>query len=405
VARIASFIVAFSCSAGLAFASVWIDVDRAEFPVSFRHFVGQYAGSVNGKNVSLVATDDRDLGAAQRLWEATVTPLGSGDLRNARYGTLRNASKLYREAAWLSLQFPLAPEAARDIQTSIWQLFDPFAFKPSSGYWLEQAERNYKNVDLANFSIVTSAGPPTSTYRIEEFVAIKNTGGNSTGFCSYCGHGGGGGAFIGGGGGGTTTGSNGTPSVNSNPNTPGSSGTPPGSGPSVGDSPSGMPPSNPGPPGNNPPSGNNPASNPPSSTTPPSNPFGGPSNPNGGSPNPGPFTSGPTFPPTGPPGGPFDTNPPGINPPGSNPPWSDPFGPNPPGFNPPPFGPTGGPGNPPYIDPSVFDQPSGGNPPITDTPIASTPEPESLILFGTALLFIAMVVRRSQKRGKQVSKR
>ena len=136
----------------------------------FGYYVSPYYGTINGDPVTLYCVDFANEVFGGETWEANLTPLNGGDLSNTRYGGVSNALVLYEEAAWLTKQYASSPGALGDIQATIWQLFDPAAPTPSSGYWLQQAELNYQSIDPAYFEVVTNVGPVYATGQVQEFL-------------------------------------------------------------------------------------------------------------------------------------------------------------------------------------------------------------------------------------------
>jgi hypothetical protein len=140
---------------------------------AFGYYVGPYYGTINGDPVTLYCVDFANEVNWGETWDANLTPLDGGDLSDTRYGGavgLPNALTLYEEAAWLTTQYASNPSDYGDIQTTIWQLFDPAAPSPSSNYWAQLAAQNYPSVDTGDFEIVTNVGPVTATGQVQEFL-------------------------------------------------------------------------------------------------------------------------------------------------------------------------------------------------------------------------------------------
>ena len=140
---------------------------------AFGYYVGPYYGTINGAPVTLYCVDFANEVNWGETWEANLTPLAGGDLSDTRYGGavgLPNALTLYEEAAWLTTQYASNPSDYADIQTTIWQLFDPDAPSPSSNYWAQLAAQNYQSVDTSDYEIVTNVGPVTATGQVQEFL-------------------------------------------------------------------------------------------------------------------------------------------------------------------------------------------------------------------------------------------
>jgi hypothetical protein len=137
----------------------------------FGYFVSPYYGTINLNPVTLFCVDFANEVSIGETWEANLTELDSGNLSNTRYGGLANALTLYEEAAWLTMQFAISStDQYGDIQATIWQLFDPNAPTPSTGYWAQQAALNYTSVATDSFEIVTNVGPVLATGQQQEFL-------------------------------------------------------------------------------------------------------------------------------------------------------------------------------------------------------------------------------------------
>jgi hypothetical protein len=140
---------------------------------AFGYYVGPYQGTINGDPVTLYCVDFANEVYFGESWQANLTVIdGSTDLSNTRYGgavDLPNALTLYQEAAWLTTQYAANMNDVADIQATIWQLFDPAAPTPSSDYWLDLAEANYKSVDFSDFELVTNVDV-AATGQVQEFL-------------------------------------------------------------------------------------------------------------------------------------------------------------------------------------------------------------------------------------------
>ncbi len=167
------------CAAALCLATnlfaapvqmVFDNVNGAEM---FGVYVGPYSGTMDGAPVTLFCVDDSNEVQFGEQWDANLTPITSGsDLSDTRWGGEPDASALYQEAAWLSLQYTSQPVAEYgDIQATIWQLFSSTAPTPSSSYWLEQAQSNYASVNYGDFVVITNTGPVERTGQVQEFIA------------------------------------------------------------------------------------------------------------------------------------------------------------------------------------------------------------------------------------------
>ncbi len=124
--------------------------------------VGPYTGTLNGIAVALYCDDLADSIDHGDTFTVNITPLSSADLSNTRFGTLPNASSLYDQIAWLTLQFASHPQTQWvDIHEAIWGYFDSnaevIAGSTGTAYWQAQALANDHSINLANFEIVTQA--------------------------------------------------------------------------------------------------------------------------------------------------------------------------------------------------------------------------------------------------------
>ena len=138
----------------------------------FGEYVGPYFGTMNGTPVDLFCVDFANEVNFGQQWDANLTPMTSGaGLSDTRYGAAPGALELYRQAAWLSLQYAQQPASQYgDIQATIWRLFNASAPTPSSSWWMEQAAANYASADYSNFRIVTNSGPVRQVGQVQEFL-------------------------------------------------------------------------------------------------------------------------------------------------------------------------------------------------------------------------------------------
>ena len=138
----------------------------------FDEYVGPYSGTMNGTPVDLFCVDIANAVDFGQQWDANLTPIASGaDLSDTRYGTAPGALELYRQAAWLALQYAQQPTSQYgDIQATIWRLFDTSAPTPSSSSWMEQAVANYASADFGDFRIVTNVAPVQQSGQVQEFL-------------------------------------------------------------------------------------------------------------------------------------------------------------------------------------------------------------------------------------------
>ncbi len=156
-----------------AFADVNVTFTGVNGVADFGYYVGPYYGTINGSPVTLYCVDFANEVYFGESWQANLTPLTSGDLSNTRFGGIvgpPDGRQLYEEAAWLTTQYASNPNSYGDIQATIWQLFDPNAPTPSSGYWLQMAENNYTSLDFSRYDLVTNLGPVTATGQVQEFL-------------------------------------------------------------------------------------------------------------------------------------------------------------------------------------------------------------------------------------------
>lgn len=154
---------------------------------AFGYYVGPYYGQLESQTVSLFCDDFANEVSFGQTWQANLSKITAGsDLSKTRYGGVANALREYQEIAWLDTQFGVQPSSKYgDIHATIWDFFDPLeAPKPSSDYWLKQAEQNYQSMSYDNFRVVTNVGPVKATGQVQEFlIVIPNsflTGGVAT---------------------------------------------------------------------------------------------------------------------------------------------------------------------------------------------------------------------------------
>jgi len=142
---------------------------------AFGYYIGEYYGQLGSEKVSLFCDDfANDVDSGQK-WQANLSRINTGsNLSQTRYGDVANAGRLYQEIAWLDTQFgQTQTNQWADIHATIWQIFDPSeAPKPSSPYWLTQAQNNYGTINYDNFRIVTNEGPVAKTGQVQEFITI-----------------------------------------------------------------------------------------------------------------------------------------------------------------------------------------------------------------------------------------
>lgn len=143
-------------------------------PVSaFGYQVGPYNGimgsGTSAQSVFLYCVDAAHTSQPGEEWTANLTNLGTG----IGIGTNTRSADLtlYRQAAWLTTQYALHPEATADIQATIWNLFGGVAgVAPSSDYWFMQAVANYASLDYSGFLVATDVNKDLATSAQEVIV-------------------------------------------------------------------------------------------------------------------------------------------------------------------------------------------------------------------------------------------
>jgi hypothetical protein len=142
---------------------------------AFGYYVGTYYGQFDSNIVPLYCDDfANDVGFGQ-VWEANLSTITTGsDLSVTRYGAANNALQLYQEIAYLDSQFAVQPSSEyADLQATIWDIFNPkMSPEPSTGYWLQQAEKNFSTMSFDSFRVVTNIGPVLQTGQVQEFLTI-----------------------------------------------------------------------------------------------------------------------------------------------------------------------------------------------------------------------------------------
>ena len=177
-------------------------------------YVSPYAGLINynaatnsGETASFNCIDYFHHVRVGDVWTANVTNLGAassnlGLLGNTRYGnfagsnaadsyTFGGALNLYKQAAWLTLQYDAnpgsTPNKTRAIQSAIWSLFNNYdasvAVPPTfngpgtnvndSAWWLDQAdnaENQLSTAQLQYFSVITDNTNPWAADSKQEFL-------------------------------------------------------------------------------------------------------------------------------------------------------------------------------------------------------------------------------------------
>jgi hypothetical protein len=141
---------------------------------AFGYYVGPYYGKLDQQSVVLDCIDFANDVHFGQQWAANLSHIDTElDLANTRFGGRAGALQLYQEAAWLTIQYSLNPSSAyADIQATIWQLFDAYAPRPSSGYWLSEAQAHYSSWSYEDFFVVTNVGPVNPTGQVQEFLTV-----------------------------------------------------------------------------------------------------------------------------------------------------------------------------------------------------------------------------------------
>jgi hypothetical protein len=202
----------------------------AGYPAGTPNFyISPYAGVINvgtaeATVVSLNCVDFFHHVSIPETWTAWMTNLGDAAANNAllqytRYGNLAGASAyantltLYKQAAWLTLQYdanagaPTSANKTRAIQSAIWTLFNPYTMAASSSptgspaydqfsfhgkapsftgptaglgeddssWWVSEAQaaiaaNALSDADLQYFSVLTDNTNPWATDSKQEFV-------------------------------------------------------------------------------------------------------------------------------------------------------------------------------------------------------------------------------------------
>jgi len=158
------------------------------------YYVSPYYGTMttNGQTtaVTLFCVDFNNEVTWNQSWQANVTPLGSNDLSNTRFGNPADVAllsatdpylstftpgQLYVQAAWLSTQFDqyllTNPSQVVALQYAIWDLFAPNGpTNAAAQAWINQAQQNYGSINPNNFEIVTNVSPLNLTGQVQEFI-------------------------------------------------------------------------------------------------------------------------------------------------------------------------------------------------------------------------------------------
>jgi hypothetical protein len=157
--------------------------------------VGPYTATVNGiANTQVICDDFSDKTTLNTSYTDTVntfSSLGStlwGSYLMSKAGgnhKLSYVTKLYEEAAWLTLQLlkPSNASSMGDIQFAIWGIFNQGALKkdPNAKSWLTLAQhQTYYNGEFSNFLILTpSCGAGPGKCQGQEFFELVPEGGTA----------------------------------------------------------------------------------------------------------------------------------------------------------------------------------------------------------------------------------
>jgi hypothetical protein len=101
-----------------------------------------------------------------------------GSSTNPNYSNPTAALMLYEQGAWLVSQFVSHTSDYVSLQYALWDLMSPGA-EPTSyqgtdditvSQWLSWAAANYKQINPANFEIITNVGPLEYNGPVQEFI-------------------------------------------------------------------------------------------------------------------------------------------------------------------------------------------------------------------------------------------
>jgi hypothetical protein len=160
-------------------STIAMTFDGVNGAAAFGYYVGPYFGTLNDSPVDLFCVDSANEVWIGEIWQANLSMIVDGsDLSLTRYGSQAQALTLYQEEAWLTGQFAMEPASEYgDIQATMWHLFNPdTAPRPSSSYWLDQAQSSYAGADYSTFRVVTNLGPVTPTGQVQEFLTRLDMG-------------------------------------------------------------------------------------------------------------------------------------------------------------------------------------------------------------------------------------
>jgi len=163
------------CFAPAALAtSVTVTVTAANPDHLDGYSVGPYTATVNGAaNTPVICDDFSDKTTLKTPYTDTVNSFSNlgktlwGAYYLGKHDTMAQITKMYDEAAWLTLQLlnPANASQLGNIQFAIWAVFDPAALTkdPNAQSWLTLAQnQSYYSGEFSNFLILTpscSHGP------------------------------------------------------------------------------------------------------------------------------------------------------------------------------------------------------------------------------------------------------
>ena len=138
---------------------------------AFGYQVGPHTGiqgtGATAQSVFLYCVDFAHQITPGQVWDANVTSLAGGSLTSTRSTDLAR----YQQAAWLSTQFALHPEATPSIQAALWSLFQTTTAEvdAAAAEWRSLALANYGTMEYGSFYVVTdiNAAAPNSA---QEFI-------------------------------------------------------------------------------------------------------------------------------------------------------------------------------------------------------------------------------------------
>jgi hypothetical protein len=123
----------------------------------FGYYVGRYQGQIlslpGQPTIDLYCVDFLHHIQLGQTWSAWMSELG-GSLEYTRGGS--GAYGLYLRAAWLTQQYAGASTAEwKNIQATIWNLFNSGPTPTTGNYWMNLANQNYTQVNPKYFYVLT----------------------------------------------------------------------------------------------------------------------------------------------------------------------------------------------------------------------------------------------------------